>query len=483
MPGRATEFVRRAETRRLLIDVVSVLVALCVGVVAFAAAARGQLDVGPARLSVALSPSAQGATIVDLPPLGTVSAHTHHAPVALTVTLQEVDFVDAARSVEQLASSATGTSMPETIRNLSAGGLEKLAWRLLGAGFLAAALSSLVVTLAFGRRRKVVALAVALSLLFPAGVLGVAAATWDVSAFREPTLRGSLAYAPGLIDIFSTRIATIDRLRGEAAQLAEELTAYYADDRSLVSGGSLTGTYRVLHVSDQHLDLVGGQLARSIARSYETSLVVDTGDLPILGVSLEGVGFSSLVDTSVRQIYIPGNHDSPASIAALKELGVTVVTSGSVEVDGLTILGVPDPISRGFGVEPDAESVQSAAEEAYREMESAIRSGESTPNIVAVHNPLMEKPFVGKVPLILSGHTHSARLYVSRGTVRLNSGALGGMPYDPTTSGRKTLPYSASVLYFTGELPRRLIAIDRISVYPQGSTTVTRELINKDLLP
>ncbi|MGV8082761.1 MAG: metallophosphoesterase [Coriobacteriia bacterium] len=474
---------RTTRTGRVALDVLAVVVALSAGIFVFTIAAQGHLDVGPARLEVSLAPAVHGATVVDLPPLGTVSAHTHRGPVELKVTLQEVDFVSAARSVEDIALSAAGTSVPEAISSLPISGLKTFLWRVLGGGFLGAALASLVVCLAFRRSRAVIALAVALSIAVPASALGLAASSWDVSAFREPTLQGNLSYAPSLIDIFSTRVANIDRLRGEASKLAEDLAAYYADDRFLMSGGSLKDTYRVLHITDQHLDLVGGQLARSIARSYETSLVVNTGDLPILGVPLEGIAFSSLVDTSVRQVYVPGNHDSPASIAALQELGVTVITSGTVEVDGFTIFGVPDPISRDFGIEPDSKTVAADAEAAYEMMEDGIRSGESTPNIVAVHNPLMEKPFVGKVPLILSGHTHSARLYISRGTVRLNSGTLGGMAYDPATTGRKVLPYSASVLYFTAELPRRLIAIDQIAVYPQGSTTVTREVINKSLLP
>jgi len=96
---------------------------------------------------------------------------------------------------------------------------------------------------------------------------------------------------------------------------------------------------------------------------------------------------------------------------------------------------------------------------------------------------MMEGPFLGKVPLILSGHTHAARFYVTRGTARLNSGTLGGMPYDPAATGRKAQPYSASVLYFTPDVPRRLIAIDRIAVHSTRSTTVSREVIDESLLP
>ncbi len=477
------EMLRKPKVRRAALDTVAVVVAVVAGILAFSAAAQGPLTVGPAHLVISAAPASRARTVVEIPPFGTVSAPTHEGLLRLSVRVQEVDFVSAARMVEQGTLAVPQAAGPEAIGQLPVSGLATLLWRVIGGGLAAAALVGLLVALAFRRSRAVIAIAVALSVLIPGAVMGVAALTWDISAFRGPTLRGNLAYAPQLADIFSTRVASIHRLRDEASKVARNLAAYYSDERSLVSGGALPGTYRVLHVTDQHLDLVGAELARSIARSYETSLVIDTGDLPILGVQAEAGMFESLIDTTVARVYIPGNHDSPASVATLAQMGVTVLTSGTVEIDGLRILGVPDPIARDFGVEADPALIGAAAERAFAGLQVSLRSGEPTPDVVAIHNPLMEKPFVGHVPLIISGHTHAARLYVSRGTVRLNSGTLGGMPYDPASTGRKPLPYSASVLYFTADKPHRLIAVDRISVYPRRSTTVTREVIDESLLP
>jgi len=39
-----------------------------------------------------------------------------------------------------------------------------------------------------------------------------------------------------------------------------------------------------------------------------------------------------------------------------------------------------------------------------------LLSKEESPDIFAVHNPLMAEPFRGELPLILSGHTHKAVL-------------------------------------------------------------------------
>ncbi len=467
--------------RRASLDVAAGLLAVACGVAVFAGFAHGDVVVGPARLTVSAEPAMRPLTVVELPPFGSVEAPTHAGPVTIRVLLRELDVARATRMIE-----SGEVALPMALDAEAARGLPistASLWRSLAVGFTFAVAAGALVALAMRRRLWVVGVAAACAALVPAIAIGAVAATWDVAAFREPTLRGSLTYAPQLVDVFSTRVADIGQLRDQAAKVAEDLSAYYADDRSLDTGGPLPGTHRVLHVTDLHLDPVGAQLASSIARSYEASLVVDTGDLPILGAEVEARAFASLVDTSVPRVYVPGNHDSPASVAELRRLGVTVVESGTVTIDGIAIYGVPDPISRGFGVEPDVGKVNDIARAAFARLESALASGEATPQIVAIHNPQMELPFVGTVPLILSGHTHSVRLYDSKGTVRLNSGTLGGMPYDPEASNRKPLPYSASVLYFTAEEPRRLIALDRIAVYPTRSTTVSRDVIDESLLP
>lgn len=469
---------RRPAARRAAVDIIAILLAVVLGGAAFAAVARGTVRMGPASVSVSLTPTVTPRTVVELPPVGTIEAATHRGPLRVAVRLNELDFGATKRMIEDGTLTLPPMGEVSAPASLPVAGVSDTLARIVGLGLLAACAAGALVALAFRRRWPMVAVAAVLAGIVPAGAAGLAYATWDASAFREPTLRGNLTQAPEIIDIFSTRVAKIKRLRGEASKLASDIAGYYADDRSLASGGAYSGSYRVLHVTDLHLDPVGAELARSLARSYEASLVIDTGDLPVFGAQIESSTFASLVDTSVPRVYVPGNHDSPASVAALKRLGVTVLTSGTVEVDGLHIFGVPDPISRGFGVEPDREGLATATERAVGQLEAALRSGEATPDIIAVHNPRMERPFFGMTPLILSGHTHSARFYVSQGTARLNSGTTGGIG-TKAESPRTPLPYSASVLYYSAERPRRLLAIDRISVYSNRSSTITREVIDE----
>lgn len=467
------------------LDVIVIAVGVSAGLVAFWAVAHAPLDVGPIRLDVSVAPSVEPRTVVQVPPFGTVSATTHKGPVELRLRVDEID-VEGTRD---LITSTTTTEAAEVLQGripseLQPRRLPQAVVRILGIGLAAALAACVLVTVAMRRSRWMVAIASAIMIVIVIAPLGVAASTWDAKGFREPTLRGGLSYAPWLVDVFSTRVADIERLRDQAEKVARDLAGYYADERTLAAGGTLAGTYRVLHVTDMHLDPVGAVLAEEIARSYDVSLVIDTGDMAILGLPFEGRAIESLIGTSTPRVYVPGNHDSVATVETLRSIPqVTVIESGTVEVDGLRIFGVPDPFSRGFGIEPLAEPIEQATAAAEEEFSEALRSGEPTPNIVAIHNPAMEKPFIGQVPVILSGHTHSARAYVSQGTLRLNSGTIGGMPYDPETSNRKVVPYGASVLYYSATLPRRLIAVDELAVSSDRSTTVRRMTLEDRLIP
>lgn len=471
-------------TIRVAKDIGAVLLSLTLAVAAFSLTARSSAEVGPATLVVSAAPALRGVSVVELPPFGQASAKTHAGPVRIVARVESIDvpkaraLIETATAVAELGDvglDAVGVDADSTR------GLPGALRRATSLGITTALGVAALVLLAARRSKKVVAaglLAVMLTLGVP---MGVAAATWSAAAFRNPTLTGGLSYLPELADVFSYRVARIEKLRTQAAKAANSLAAYYADDRSLATGGALPDTYRVVHVTDLHLDSVGAELSANIARSYEASLVIDTGDAPILGLEPEAALLASRFPTDVPRVYVPGNHDSPATIAALARVpGVTVLTSGTVEIDGLRIRGIPDPVSRGFGVEPDATQLEMMTATALATLEHELASGETTPDILAIHNPAMERPFIGLARVILSGHTHSARMYESGGTVRLNSGTTGGMPYAPESTGRRALPHGASVLYYTREVPRALVAIDRIEIHADRTTTVSRRVFAEE---
>lgn len=481
--------------RRLLIDMLVVVVAVALGMVFAAGVVRTPVAVGPVTLNARLAFGWPGRTVVHIPPFGTVAADTHVGPARLVLTVDDVDIAEVGRllgSADERAAdlpairsqaAAAEESVEALIgRESRSAGNEIGALALLTA--LAAGAGAAVIVMASRRRWRVVGIAGIAAVTLVAGSATLGAATFKTSALGEPRLEGALAYVPQLESLFSSKLARIDGLREQAGVVARQLAAYYADPRSIASGGGLPGTYRVLHISDMHLDPVGSELARSLARSYDASLVIDTGDAPILGTAEEGTLLQSLIITDTPVVYIPGNHDSAVSIDRLRNLpNVTIATTGTVVADGLRIFAVPDPKAFSADLEPDRSQVAEKTDEAVAYLDAEQQAGMPQPDIIALHNPSMERAFIGRAPLVLSGHTHSERLYVSDGTVRVNSGTIGGMPYDPVTTGRDRLPHSASILYYTMELPRRLIAVDRISVTAERSTTLTRHVVDESLLP
>lgn len=484
----------RRTVRRRLASVAVVLLAVAAGMTAASLGVSRAFDVGPLTLSTRLAFGWPGETSLSIPPFGEAHARTHVGPARLLITVDSVDVPQVERyitqrsvqSLEGVASIRSQADVDATVSDLIELETRKAAQQVGLLVLLAALVSGVVALLvasAFRAGRRTLLIAPLLAVGLVVASTGVGAATFDSAALASPRLEGALAYVPQLQTVFATRLSAVEQLRVQVADAANKLAAYYADPRAIAVGGGFEGTYRVLHVTDLHLDPVGAELARSLAHAYGVSLVIDTGDIAISGTEPETALLSSLVVTSTPVVYVPGNHDSPAVDAALDDLpNVTVASPGMLTVDGMTIFAVPDPVARGFGIEPEARVIENETAGVRAQLEAQLAAGLPRPDIIAFHNPAMERDFVGLAPLILSGHTHSPRLYRQEGTARLNSGTLGGMPYDPEASGRKRLPHSASILYYTPEIPRTLLAIDRMSVGVDGTTTLDRTIIDETLL-
>lgn len=456
---------------------VSLLIAAAVGLTAFSGFARASFEVGPARVSVMAAPSLSPGTTAAVPPFGSVQARTHAAPLALRLSLDEVDLP----LLERFA--VTGSLDDETLDGF-VGDIRSGSVLAMLKGLFAAALAAGFVGWSLRHRWRMVVSSALVGALVPAALVGWAYVQFDAGSFRTPQFRGALSYAPSLIGLAQRRIKSVESLQEQVAKLAADLARYYDAPQSFASGGPLSGTYRVLHVTDIHLDPVGLELADSLAKEFRASLIIDTGDINHYGSEAEAQVLASRLPTDVPRVFVAGNHDSPQVIAALRRIsGVTVLVDELLTIDGLTVFGVPDPASSSDAVEPDAKAMRSAAEGAASALEAAIASGEPTPTIVAIHNPAMRGPFRGLAPLLLAGHTHTPALERDRGAWYLNSGTTGGIHFSRMRSDPH-IPHSASILYYTSDEPRRLIAIDRIEAFGiEGQSSLSRTLIDESLLP
>lgn len=456
---------------------VAFAIALVVGLIAFGAFARAEFPVGPARVSVAAVPALGGRTTLTAPPFGSVSARTHAAPLRLEASLREVDLP----SLQRFA--ARGLPSDDTVADIRSRVVQG-GWSAMARGLLAAALASAFVGWSLRHRLWVLVASTGLGVAVPAALVAWTALSFSPVAFQaHPTYEGALAYAPSLVQLVQERAQTVESARSRVAQFTRELSAYYASPQSFSGGGSMDGTFRVLDVSDTHMDPVGQQLARDLAKRFDVGLVIDTGDAINYGSDVEANLAARSIVESVPVVFVPGNHDSPAVVAAMRRAGATVLASSEATVAGLRIYGVADPMSVNSEFEPNYAAATQAGELAAEDIRRRLASGDTTPDIIAAHEVESAEPLLGIAPLALVGHTHTPELTERNGTRILNPGTTGGVHFTKLRSDPH-IPHGAAILYYTSSLPRRLIAIDQIEVDGVSDRfTLSRTMVDASLLP
>lgn len=467
---------RATPAARIALRAFAIAAVIAAGLVAFGVFASSQFRAGPARFAVDVRPALPGTSIVVLPPFGSVSARTHAAPLQVRVSLRELDIAALERLAEEGAPDAEALDAyrADFTRGVTRSGLRGLAAATVAAGLVGWALR---------RRWREAAIAALVGVLLPAALLGWVRADFDADAFRSPTYRGAVTYAPALIDLVQQRFTTVESLRRQVEKTAKDLAAYYRAPQSLSTGGALPNTVRVLHVSDLHIDPVGLALAEDLAREFDVAFVIDTGDVNLYGSSIEASLVASELPTGPPRVFVPGNHESPDVVSALADLpNVRVLDETATVVAEVRVFGVPDPRSLVPDFEAESASAREKGERVADELRARLAAGEPTPAVIAVHDPAMERAFAGLAPLVLSGHTHTPSLEERDATWFLNSGTTGGVDFSGLRA-EPHIPHSASVLYFTAELPRRLVAIDQIEVYgADRSSSLKRTVVEPELV-
>lgn len=456
-------------------EVLLIAAAVGLALLAFTMASHSSFSVGPVTVGAAFHPGV-GRTTLALPPFGSVDARTHDAPLSVELRLEDVAISEIQRWV---ADGVPSVDTLDTLRSQLMSGL-RLTYAL---GVFAAALTCGLVLLAARMKPNRAALVVG-TLVSAMVVVGVwSALAFDEGAFTQPTYRGALTYAPGFVSTVQERLVSVGELRDTVRAVAGDLASYYGTSQVFASGGAMPDTIRVLHISDTHLDPVGGELAIQLADAFDVAFVLHTGDINLYGTSFEASAAVAALDASRPLVFVPGNHDSPAVARALRELdNVTVLENTSTVVANLRVFGVPDPVSRGFSIEPDKKQMELLSDKAAGTLWASIALTDVKPDIIALHNPAMQKPFAGMAPIVLSGHTHTPSLSFRDDTWWLNAGTTGGVTFGGP-DGSQTA-YSAAVLYYSETVPHRLVAIDRIEVNGvTRETSLKRTTIDAEATP
>ncbi len=460
-------------------------VALVGGGLGWALAPPAATYVGPLEVQVSLTPGLDPGTVVDLPPVGTVSFDSHDAPLVVRGRITSVD-VDAAAALLDSPQGLLGLQV--TAPRV----LEDAVVRAAASVALTTTLGAAAGVLLVYRRPRPTAAAGAgtlvVLLVLAAGVVRTA----DPTALQQPRFDGLLSRAPYLAGAGRDVAQRLESYRSGLSDLVRSVTALYAVAGDLPALPDSQQTTTVLHVSDLHLNPLGIDVVADLVEQFGVDAVVDTGDVTTWGSAPESGTLAPIGALGVPYVFVRGNHDSAGTATALAALPNAVVLEDEVaEVAGLVVAGIGDPrFTPGEGEtdDEDQRAVVGAAAGSLADTVSAHdRADPADPadpvDVALIHDPSNLDALFGTVPLVLAGHYHHrvVRTDPDSGTRVMVEGTTGGAGLTAAGLTRleqgAPLAMSATLLRFASGGPRdgELIAFDQVTVGGLGLTSVTIE--------
>jgi predicted MPP superfamily phosphohydrolase len=310
-------------------------------------------------------------------------------------------------------------------------------------------------------------------------IASTAAATWNPRSLVEPRYTGLLSRAPSVVGDFKDIVDRFGQYRSELAGLVTNVTKLYGATSTLQTFSADPNTVRVLHVSDLHLNPVAWSVIGAIADEFKVDVIVDTGDLTDHGSTAEDAFANDISRLKRPYIFIKGNHDSDATVAAVKEQPNAIVLDySSVTVSGITFYGAPDP--RFTPDRVGTTNNDTTLSDSGSRMANGLRLLHPSADVALVHDPVVGEKLSGTVPLVLAGHIHKREVRkLPDNTLMLVEGSTGGAGLRALEHEKPT-PVECSVLYFdrsTGTL----LAYDDITIGGLGlaSATIDRHLVEK----
>ncbi|HEX4979699.1 MAG TPA: metallophosphoesterase [Acidimicrobiales bacterium] len=427
------------------------------------AAGRTTTSIGPFDAAVTLRASWTGDTLIRLGPLGSLLLDTHDGPFGISIDARDIDLDEADRLVRAPSQLA---SVDDRAARDAESAVRAVVLRA-AAGAVAGAVCATAIRRPT-RRRVVGAAVVALASVVVSGAL--ARVSWDAEAIAAPRYTGLLTVAPKAVGALSEVTARFDEYSTQVASLVGNLSALYNTASNLpVIDGEGEGTFRLLHVSDLHLNPAAFTLIEQLVRQFDVDAVVDTGDINDWGTTVEGRFVEPIGGLGVPYVFVRGNHDSASTAAAVASQPNAVVLDGDVaDVGGLRIFGIGDP-----RFTPDKRDAVPIEEERAQAVdfgpELAARVDRAAPvDVVAIHDPRAASRLGGLAPLVLAGHVHQPSSRRLGPTLLLVEGSTGGAGLRGL-QGDTAVPLTATVLHFSRS-DRRLLAFDRVSVAGLGGT-------------
>lgn len=402
-----------------------------------------------------VSPATRGETVVSLPPFGAISARTHRLPVRLGVSLERVSLDKVRRLATEPVSKQ---ELLATVQRDADRAARRYLWRL---GLLAILGSTAVILAVYRLDPLRLATGALFALLVLTLLVGMVIKQYDINAFRQPRYHGALSSAPWLMDTVEQKMGDLKHFREQAKTLASGAYDFYRRVGSLPGAPERRGQVVLLHVGDIHNNPLGLDFTRRIAKDFNVDAVIDTGDITDFGTPLESTFLKRVAAVRLPYVFMGGNHDSPAVLSELGKLSnVRLVDGNTVSIKGVTILGFADPASSTITTQVSQSNAE--ARLWAKKFATIFKRLKPKPAVVAVHEPRDAALLVAKAKVIISGHTHSAKIEQRDGTVLENVGTTGAAGIRGL-GGRTRKLYTLQMLTFTRK-PTRLVAIDTITI-------------------
>lgn len=438
------------------------LFSLIGGIIALNLLGTLHYDVSAFEVSLDAKVATPGFTRLVIPPIGEITATTHHTPMQFSVTLRNIN-LDVMRRLVLLGDQGLGERLVADIRFQA----ERVLWAFAAKMVGLAGLGSLLGVYLLGRRSpSVILVGFLIATLSVGGLLGLTYSTYDIEAFANPEYRGIVEAAPWMIDLFQESILRVEELGEQIQTLATNLYGAFEQIENLRPIGLVDADLVVLHVSDIHNNPVAYDFARQIVASFSVDFVIDTGDLTDWGTPLEAEIVGRIEELSVPYVFTSGNHDAPDVLQRLAQTeGVYLIDNGYANVMGLRMAGVGDAAASSYSPQPAA--IEELADTARRINEHyAAVAVEQRPDIFGVHNHRLASAIQPDLfPVVLFGHSHQLSVRQVGGTVYVNAGTTGAAGIRGLQA-KDSIPFSLALLYFEQieNGAYQLLAVDGIRV-------------------
>lgn len=415
-----------------------------------------------------------GQTEIQIPPVGSITARTHLAPLKIVVRLENIDL----DLLQQLLKEApTPVILAEQIGQDLRDIARRYLLRLLLLGMAGGITGALMVS---GRIRKQALCGAATGLCITLLLVGLTMGTYRAEKLRSPEFQGALEAAPWAIGLAENAFKKIDVLSEQMQVITANLSNIFKSIDNIQAFKQDKPDLLVLHVSDIHNNPVAHEFLAQIARSFPIDMIIDTGDLTDYGTPLEGELLKGFADLQIPYVFVPGNHDSPEIIKELSDYPqVRVLIGGTVEIKDLRVLAQADPAADAHEIKtPGPDAMEKSRDELARLWEEAPVK----PHLAAVHNYAAAEALVGKIPLVLHGHNHQWSVKEDQGTVTIGAGTTGAAGLRALQAA-KEIPYSVVLLHFKKDSHNELYlaAADTIRLYNmERGFTLERKLFPGD---